>query len=223
MTPTLQLFYDALQSLDIAQIMSVFHTNTTKLLGNKCGPASSDLCSYCIGDVFVPVQIETKLHKLFRSGSFAAFVTTFGISDMALRESSPICGKISNFYFYRMKVRCPPRHMSHSYVIHGLWQQSKNVAACKKLFLVDMGFIPLCSASKLCELERRGACLHPVPGIVVFPPFFESTPSVAPPEHFCSLVTPCLGYQKYSQAAVLLAAWLCAAQTGTPPFNFHRR
>ncbi len=56
--------------------------------------------------------------------------------------------------------------------------------------LLDMGFIPLCcecSASKLCELERRGACLHPVLGIVVCPLFFESTPSVAPPEHFCSL------------------------------------
>jgi hypothetical protein len=47
--------------------------------------------------------------------------------------------------------------------------------------LLDMGFIPLC------ELERRGACLHPVLGIDVCPPFFESTPSVAPPEHFCSL------------------------------------
>ena len=42
-------------------------------------------------------------------------------------------------------------------------------------------------ASKLGELERRGACRHPVFGAVVCPPVFPEVPPSAGPEHFCSL------------------------------------
>jgi len=104
MTPTLQLFYDALQSLDIAQIMSVFQYNTTELLGNKCGPASSDLWSIGV-TALVTFSSQCRSRRSCTSCSGAAVFPPSSISVFALRESSPICGEISNFY-YRMKVRC---------------------------------------------------------------------------------------------------------------------
>jgi hypothetical protein len=42
-------------------------------------------------------------------------------------------------------------------------------------------------ASKLGELERRGACNHPVFGAAVCPPVFPEVPSSAGPQHFCSM------------------------------------
>jgi hypothetical protein len=114
MTPTLQSFCEALQSQDIAKIMSVFHTNTSNLLRNKCGPASSDLWSYCIGEVFVPVQIETKLHKLFQSGTFAPLrqfgYCTTGRQAHMWQNIQLLLQDEGNMF---------PRHMSHSHVIHG--------------------------------------------------------------------------------------------------------
>ena len=158
--------------------MIVFHNITTKLLRIKCGPASSDLWSYCIGEVFVPVQIETKLHKLFQSGSFSAFrhfryCTTGRQAHMWQNIQLLLLDEGEMF---------PTSHVAF---VRNTWQQSKNVAACW-IWVLSRCARRL-SCAKLCELERRGACLHPVLGIVVCPPFFESTPSVAPPEHFCSL------------------------------------
>jgi hypothetical protein len=42
-------------------------------------------------------------------------------------------------------------------------------------------------ASKLSELERRGACNHPVFVAAVCPPLFFEVPSSAGPQHFCSM------------------------------------
>ena len=50
-----------------------------------------------------------------------------------------------------------------------------------------MGFIPHCSASKLGELECRGACTYPVFTAAVRPPVFASEPPTARPEHFISI------------------------------------
>ena len=53
--------------------------------------------------------------------------------------------------------------------------------------LIEMGFIPRCMASKLGELERRGACRHPMFGAAVCPPCFPAEPRSAGPQHFCAL------------------------------------
>ncbi len=54
-----------------SRVEIVYDTNVRELLGNKIGVIPSDLWSFCIGDVFVPVQINTKLHVLFQSGEFS--------------------------------------------------------------------------------------------------------------------------------------------------------
>ena len=85
-----------------------------------------------------------------------------------------------------------------------------------------MGFIPLCSASKLCELERRGACLYPVLGIVVCAPFFSEEPVSAGPEHFCSLFgLPALitGCSVIGRVAVRCTDWNTAAKSA-PRLDF---
>ena len=85
-----------------------------------------------------------------------------------------------------------------------------------------MGFIPLCSASKLCELERRGACLYPVLGIVVCAPFFPEEPISAGPEHFCSLFgLPAVftGCSVIGRVAVRCTDWNTAAKSA-PRLDF---
>jgi hypothetical protein len=207
MTPTLQSFCEALQSQDVAQIMSVFHTNTTKLLGNKCGPASSDLWSYCIGEVFVLVQIETKLHKLFRSGSFAAFqhfrYCTTGRQSHMWQNIQLLLQNEGEMF--------PPSHVAF---VRNTWQQSKNVAACW------IWVLSRCARRLSCA-SWSVAVLVCIPCSVLLCAL-HSLCQRRVLRHRNTYV-PCLGYQKYSQAAVLLAACRCAAQTGAPPLNFHRR
>jgi hypothetical protein len=74
MTPTLNSFLVAMmqcRSGDTSPLESVHDLNHRILLQNQCGAASTDLWSFCIGERFIPVQINTKLHVLFQSGMFS--------------------------------------------------------------------------------------------------------------------------------------------------------
>jgi hypothetical protein len=156
----------------------VYDTNVRELIGNKTGAIPSDLWGFCIGDVFVPVQITTKLHVLFQSGEF---------SGLRLFHELFTRGPQSHMWQRIEALLQTPGKRCSMFPPHYTFPNSLVTAIQEWCSLLEMGFIPLCTASKLGELERRGACSYPVIGVVVSPPFFDSTPKFAPPEHFCSM------------------------------------
>ncbi len=136
---TLKRLVEALSCAEPLAMQDVLELNNRDITASRKGSVDTDHWAFCIGDHFVPVQIDTMLHSAFKTGCFdvdSIFVPSHCVKrTLSARRSK----KIQD--------------------IEGILQFPMIQEWCA---LLDLGFVPLCMASKLGELQRQGACSSPL-------------------------------------------------------------
>ena len=111
--------------------------NNRELTHSRKGSVDTDHWAFCIGDDFIPVQIDTMIHSAFKSGCFSV--------DSIFEPS--VCVNRT------LKARRSQKIQD----IEAIQQIPMLQEWCA---LLDLGFVPLCMAGKLGELQRQGACAN---------------------------------------------------------------
>ena len=134
---TLKRLVEALSCAEPLAMQDVLELNNRDITASRKGLVDTDHWAFCIGDRFVPVQIDTMLHSAFKTGCFdveSIFVPSHCVKrTLSARRSN----KIQD--------------------IEGILKIPMIQEWCEFL---ELGFVPLCMASKLGELQRQGACAN---------------------------------------------------------------
>jgi hypothetical protein len=134
---TLNCLVEALSCAEPLAMHDALELNNRELTHSRKGSVDTDHWAFCIGDDFIPVQTDTMIHSAFKSGCFSV--------DSIFEPSVCVNRTLS------------ARRSQKIQDIEAIQQIPMLQEWCA---LLDLGFVPLCMASKLEELQRQVACAN---------------------------------------------------------------